>query len=104
MHGRDLHVLDVPASVFTLVLNAKVGKLDALIDDGEVVLPRPLLDLLAAPSRPTIAVRSIPIRLLQEPLILTLQLVIEDHTFKAGAVGAKAFSDAFKGAIQLRVM
>jgi hypothetical protein len=57
----------------------------------QLVLPRPPRDLLRLAIRLTVAVLLASIPLLQEPLILALQLVVEDDAPKPTVLAAEAF-------------
>src|SRR6185436_19262701 len=86
---RDLDVLSVAAPVRPLVLDAKVRKLHALFEHGQLAFPGPLRDLVACPRRASVAVLPVTIPLLQEALVVALELVVEDDACDARAVGVE---------------
>ena len=61
-----------------LVLDAVVREVDLAVEVRQVVLARPLADLVVVPVRAAVAVAASPIVFLQELLILALQIVVED--------------------------
>ena len=82
---RDLHVLHITTAVRALVLDPEIGELNTFVHDRKVVLMRPLFDLFASSRRPTVAVRALAVSLLQEPLVLPLEFVVEDNALNARA-------------------
>jgi hypothetical protein len=83
--GGDLDVLMVPASVELLVLDAHVGEMDLLVEVGQVVFKRPGLNLVLVAVGVSIGILSVPIALMQPPLVLTLELVVQDHSINVRA-------------------
>ena len=59
MDRRDLDVLDVMTSVRVLVLDLKIGKLNRAVDDGQVMIRCPFLDLgfVIVSGRPSLSDR-----------------------------------------------
>ena len=104
MRRRDLHVFHVSAAIGPLVFDPHIRKLNAVLVHRQVVLMRPVLNLVARAVRASVAVRSIAISLLEEPLVLTLELVIEDDAMEVRALCAKPFGAPQIGAEDLRVM
>jgi hypothetical protein len=78
MRCHDLHILDMPLAVTALALQAKVRELHVLVDHRELVLTRPSRDLDGISLRASRTGPATTIRLLQERLVLTLQLLLED--------------------------
>jgi hypothetical protein len=76
----DLHIFDGSSAIALLVLDAHVGKLDVVVHHGQLVRLRPALDFFLSTIGPSIAVATPAILGLQEALVLTLQLVVEDQT------------------------
>src|SRR5207237_9227427 len=100
--GHHLHVFDLAASVRTLVFDAKIRELDALIHDRQVVLLRPFLDLMPGARGSAVAVRAVAVPLLEELLVVTFELVIEDDALDACTVIAQPFGGSQIRAIALR--
>ena len=101
---HDLDVERVIAAV-DVVLDAHVWELDvALLVARQVVVARSLLDLQRIAVRPTIAVATIAIALLQKLLIVGLQVVLEDDAVDVRALVTKAVGFLHVGPIELRVM
>jgi hypothetical protein len=53
MRRQDPEALDLPATVGPLVFDAEIGELDMIVDDGQAVRVRPLVDLIARPRWPS---------------------------------------------------
>ena len=70
----------------------------------QLVLPRPPRDLLRLAIRPAVAVLLATIALVQEPLIVALQLVVENDAPNPTALAAEALLCALVGAIDLGVV
>src|SRR5437773_2363543 len=104
MNRRDLDVLDLTPSVGPLVFDTEVRKLDSLIYDGQVMLLRPFTNLFSRSRWPSVAVRSIAVGCLEEPLILAFELVVEDDSMNARTLVVQAVRRAEVRAIELRVM
>src|SRR5688500_50002 len=104
MKRRDLDVFDIAAAIWMFVLDTAVRKLHAVVDDRQVVLACPFPDLAIAPSGPSVAVRAVAVSLLQEPLILALQLVIEDDSFDPCSLVTEAFGNSEIRSIHLRIV
>ena len=73
----DLDVLDVPPAVGPLVFKAQIRKVDVTVEERQIVLVRPLLDLSRIAVRTAVGVRLIAVAIVKELLVLTLQLVVE---------------------------
>jgi hypothetical protein len=76
MRREQLDVLVVFAAV-NLVLDAVVGEVHLAIEVRQVVLARPIADLVLAAVGSSVAVRSVAVVVLQELLVLTLQVLLE---------------------------
>ena len=94
MLGRQLQILAIGAAIRMLVLDAHIGKLHVPIVDGQVVRDGPLRDLFRGPigSSGRVAIPSVV--LLEEPLILALELVVQDHPLDAARHDASSASAA----------
>jgi hypothetical protein len=101
---RDLDILVIPPAIGLFVFDAHVGKMDLVIEVGEVVVVRPFLDLVSGAIGPPIGVVAIPISLVQPVLVLTLELVVEDHPIDACATLPEATGFTEVRAIHLRVV
>jgi hypothetical protein len=104
MGGRDLDVFHVPPTVGPLVFDPHVRELHAVLVRGELVLVRPFLNLVLRPVGPAVAVRTIAIPLLEEALVITLQLVIEDDPIDARPLPLETFCTPEVGAVQVGVV
>jgi hypothetical protein len=104
MDGGDFHVFHVAAAVGMLVLDPKIRELDAVIQDRQVVLGRPLFDFFTGSIWPAVTVRTIAVSLLQEPLVIALQLVIEDDSLNARTLCLELFRSAHVRPTELGVV
>jgi hypothetical protein len=102
--GDDLDVFVSQPPVAVLELDARVGEVNAVVEVRQPVLPRPGADLVLQPAGSAGAFSSAPIALLQEPLVLALQLVVEDDAPDPAALLAQARLGASVGAVDLRVV
>ena len=101
------HNLDVERVIASIdvVLDAHVRKLDVPpVVAGKVALPCPVLDLQRIAIGSAIAAVTIAVVLLQEPLILAFQVVLEDDAVDVRAFVTEAFGFLRVGAIEFRVM
>src|SRR2546426_3611777 len=103
MGRTDIHG-EVPALTLELVLDAHVWKMHLVVEVGQIVLARPLLDLAVVAVGPPITVRAIFVPLLQEPLVLALQLTFEDHATDVRATVAKSVAGLAVGFVHARVV
>src|SRR5688500_15296810 len=88
---RHFKVFDVAAAIRPLVLDAEIGKLDTVVNEREPVGVSPVTHLLARSGRPSVAVRSVAVSLLEKPLVFALELVVEDYTPDACTVRPEPF-------------
>src|SRR5690348_813502 len=102
--GDDLDALMARETIPVLVLDTDVGETDVPVVVGEIVFARPASDLLGAPSWPAITVPSTAIALLEEPLVVALQLVVEDHATDAPALVPQALLGPSVGTIDVDVV
>ena len=61
-----------------LVLDAVVGEMHLAIEVRQVVLARPVADLVLVAAGSAVAVRAVAVVVLQELLVLALQVLLED--------------------------
>ena len=78
--GDDLKILMPRAAVSVLVLDAGVWETDVAIVVRQLVLPRLAGDFFRLTIRPAVALLLAAIALVQEPLIVALELVVEDDS------------------------
>src|SRR5919197_1288482 len=78
--------------------------MDMTVVVRQVVFACPSCDLLRFPIRPSVAVLPPAIALVQEPLVVALQLVVQDHAIHSAALLSKALLSTRVGAIDLRVV
>jgi len=101
--GDDLDVLVLEAAG-DLVLDAEVGKVNRVVEERQVVLARPLLDLVRVAVRSPVAVRSVAVAFLQKALIVAFQLAVEFDADDARVPFSKAFGGLEVRAIHLGVV
>jgi hypothetical protein len=70
----------------------------------QVVFARPSCDLLRLPIRSSVAILPAPVAFVEEPLVVALQLVVQDDPIHSAALLAEALLGAQVGAIDLRVV
>jgi hypothetical protein len=104
MRGHHLHVLDVSPAVRPLALDAEIREPNAAVHHWQLVLLSPALNLLRRAIRTTVTVTPVPVSLLKERLVLTLELVIEHDTVDARPLFVKTLCRAEVRAIELRVV
>jgi hypothetical protein len=85
VNRHHLHIAVIVSPVELLVFDTQVGKVHLIIEVREVVIARPLLDLVLVAIGASIAVAPIPVALVQPPLVLTLEFVVEDDSLDACA-------------------
>ena len=61
-----------------LVLDSVVGEVHLVVEVRQIVLARPVADLVLVAARSAVAVRAVAVVVLQELLVLALQVVFED--------------------------
>src|SRR5713226_8626422 len=79
--GRDLDVLVIFVSVPVPIFDAQVGEVHLLIEVRQIVVVRPLADLLVGSIGVAIVVGPITIALVEPTLVFALELVVEDDPF-----------------------
>ncbi len=102
--GDNLDVLMPRAAVPVLVLDAGIREPDVPIVVRQFVLARPPRDLGGLAIRPAVAVLLASIALVEEPLIVALELVVEDDAPNPAALASQAFVGALIGAIDLGIV
>jgi hypothetical protein len=104
VRGHDLDVLAPPEIVPVFVFDAGVGEAHVSVVARQVVLARPPRDLFGLTIRPAVAVLPAAIALVQEPLIVALELVVENHSLNSAALVSNTLLSALVGPIDLGVM
>src|SRR5262249_41498610 len=79
--GDDLDIFMAPPAVAIFVLDASVGKVHLLCIVRKATPPRPEANFVRQPIGAAIAVLPSAVVLLQEPLMVAFELIIEHHTF-----------------------
>jgi hypothetical protein len=102
--GQHLHVFMAAAAIEFLAFDAQVGKVHVLVEVRQVVLERPLRNLLRVAIGVAIVVVAIAIPLVQPSLVLTLELVVEDDAIDADAPLGQALRLALVCGVDLRVV
>jgi hypothetical protein len=85
--------------VAVLVLDTCFRELHVTLLVRELVLARPPRDLLWLAVRPAVGVRSTAIALLEEPLVVALELVVQDDALDPPSLAAQALFRTRVGAI-----
>src|SRR5215831_4780738 len=104
MSGDDLDVLMPRAAVPVLVLDARIWKTHVPIVVRQLVLPCPAGDLFGLPIRPAVAVLLPSITLVEEPLIVTFELVVENDSANLSTITPEALVGALICLIDLGVV
>jgi hypothetical protein len=104
MERCDLDVLDVTAAVGPLVLKAQIRKVDVTVEERQVVLVGPMLDLSGITVRTSVGVTLVPLAIVEKLLILAFELVVEHHTVDANVVFVKPFRRSHVCGVKLRVV
>jgi hypothetical protein len=100
----DLDVFVTGVTVLILVFDPGVREVDAAVEERELVFACPGLNHFRRAVRPAVALGPSPIPLLEELLVVTLQLVVEDDAPDVSAAGTEALLRAQVRAIDLGVM
>jgi hypothetical protein len=104
VNGDDLDVDVIVAPIELFVLDPHIRKVQLLIEIGQVVLERPLCNLARVAIGMSVVVGMIAIVLMEPPLVVALELVVEHDAFDACAALLEAFGFTFVGAIDLDVV
>jgi len=103
--GRDhLDVLVVPASVRLLVLDSKIREMELVVEVRQIVFVRPVANLVRRPIRVAVVIPVVLVAFVQPPLIVALELVIEDHLLDVGVPLEETRFCLFVGAVDLEVV
>jgi hypothetical protein len=98
------HVLDIPATVWPLEFDSQIRELHVAIEERQIVLVRPLLDLPCVTVRSPVGVRTIAITLVEKALILAFQLMVEDDAMDADVGLLESFDNSLIRGMQLCVV
>ena len=101
MSSRDLDITLVEAPIAVFVFDAEVWEMNLVIEVRKVVVVRPLRDFSGFAIRAAIRIVAIPIAFVEPPLVVALELVVEDDSIDPRAVLLQAFCFAFEGSIDL---
>ena len=82
----------------------EVREVNAVIEVWEVVVTGPFLDLTRVPIRASVAVRPAPIVFLEKPLVLGLEVLLEDHAADLPTLFAETLLRPEVGAVEGRVV
>ena len=104
MKGCDLDVLDVAAAVRPLEFKAQIRKVDVPVEERQIVLVRPLLDLSRIPVWTPISVGPIAVSIVEKLLVLAFELVVEDDAMNPHVLFLQALSRPHVGGKKLRVV
>jgi hypothetical protein len=102
--GDDFKILMPRAAVTVFILDAGIRKANVPIVVRKIAFPRPAGDLFRRPIRPADAVLLAAITLMKEPLIVPLELVVEDDPPNPTALAAETLLGQLVGAIDLGVV
>ena len=100
---KELDVL-VKLSAIELVLDSVVGEMNLVVEVRKVVVVRPLRDFSGFTIGAAIGIVAIPITFVEPPLVVALELVVEDDTIDAGAAVREALRLTKVRAIDLDVV
>jgi hypothetical protein len=104
MDGHHLDIFMIAAPVELLVFDPKIGKMHLLVEVREVVFVGPLFDLSRIAIGVAVVVLTLPVARVQPLLVLTLELVVEDHPLDARVAFLETLCDAQVGLVDLRVV
>jgi hypothetical protein len=77
--GEDLDIL-VSVAAIQLVFDAEIRKMHGPVEVRKLVVTGPCFDFMRVPIRASVAVGPTAIVLLEKPLVLGLEVLLEDHT------------------------
>jgi hypothetical protein len=103
----DRHQLDVlvgPSAVWFLVLDPDIRKVDLLVEVGQVVGTRPVVDLRRRAIGTPVAITAAGIPLLEESSVFLFQLVVKDDALDACPALLEALRFANVGRIELDIV
>jgi hypothetical protein len=90
MRRQHFQILDVRTSVAVVVLDAHIGKLHVFITHRQLIRHGPLRNLICVAVRTTTTIPTTTVGGLEEPLIGTLQFIIQNDAADASAAGDQA--------------
>src|SRR3954454_11987301 len=100
----DLDVLDVAAAVRPLVFKAQIRQVDVPVEERQIVLVRPLLDLSRIPVWTSISVGPFAVSIVEKLLVLAFELVVEDDAMNPHVLFLQTLSSPHVGGKKLRVV
>jgi hypothetical protein len=100
----DLDVLALPAAIWLLVLDANVGEVDLVIEVRQVVLVGPIANLIRRAIGMAVVVVVVLVPLVEPPLVLALQLVVEEDALDVRTPVQETVLGLFVRAIDLEVV
>src|SRR5262249_38681536 len=83
---------------------AQIGKVDVAVEERQIVLVRPLLDLSWVAVRTAVGVRLVAVAIVQELLVFALQFVVEDDPMNPYVVLVEPLRSPDVSGVQLRVV
>ena len=101
MGRHDLDVFHLPLTVWPLVFDAYVRKVDVAVDDRKVSTRCPFRHVTGRSIAITLGAPALAIEIAQEALIVALQLVVEGDSLDRRAAAAQAFCRVHVSPIQL---
>jgi hypothetical protein len=104
MRGDDLQILMAGTAIAVVVLDSSIGETDVAIVVRQLVLTCPLRDLVWLAVRPSVAILFPSIALVQEPLVVPFELVVQDHAIYSPTLVAEPLLSAEVGGVDLRVV
>ena len=104
MKRCDLDVLDVAAAVGPLVFKAQIGKVDVPVEERQIVLVRPLLDLSRIPVWTSISIGPVAVAIVEKLLVLAFEFVVEDNAMNSHVLFLKPLSRPHVRRKKLRVV
>jgi hypothetical protein len=100
----DLDVLAIPMAVWLLILDADVREVDFVIEVRQVMFVGPFANLIRRPVGMAVIVIVVLVALVEPPLVLALQLVVEDNALDVRAALQETRLGLFIRAIELDVV
>ncbi|HEY7291666.1 MAG TPA: hypothetical protein VH583_17650 [Vicinamibacterales bacterium] len=100
----DLDVLDVTTTVRPLVFQSEIGEVHVAVEERQVMLMRPLLDLSRISVWTSVGIGPVAISVVKELLILALELVVECDALNPDVELLKPFGSPQIRGIELRIV
>lgn len=101
MNGEHLDIQVLMPAIELLVFDADIREMNLFVEVRQVVLLCPLLDVALVAIGMTVVVVAVTIALVQPLLVITLELVVQDHSFDPCSTLLQAFGLTFEGTIDL---